>query len=65
MGAGTVFKKSKPAPTPYGLLYIYNVVPALAFDGQEKGFGVSTKSIGHLARDLASVLIENGSDVKA
>ena len=37
----------------------------LAFDGQEKGFGISTESIGHLTRDLASVLIENGSDVEA
>ena len=40
----------------------YNI---LAFDGQEKGFGISTESIGHLTRDLASVLIENGSDVEA
>ena len=35
------------------------------FDGEEKGLGISAKAIGHFAGDLARVLVQDGSNVKA
>ena len=47
-----------------GLLVI-TTTTVITFNRKEKGLGISTESIGHLARNLASILIEDRNDVKA
>ena len=37
----------------------------ITLDGKEKGLGISAEPIGHLARNLASILIEDRNYVKA
>ena len=41
------------------------IIAMITLDGKEKGLGISAEPIGHLARNLASILIEDRNDVKA